>query len=293
MARIEANNLYKKYKSNNVLCGLDFICEDEIMFLAGKNGSGKTTFIRIATGMERADSGCVKLLSGSKKLSNQKVGAVFDSPCLYHNMTGKENLDILCTGHFDDKKYSDKILECLKIDNRFLSMKAEKYSFGQKHRLSVAIALIRKPTILFLDEPTIGLDPESWDYVRNGIMLNRSEQKGCVVITGQDYFELGSIADSILILSEGKSKYYGSIDEFVNKFPKMVKLTTNTNILPKSLAVLSPSCNSCGDLLYNYTFNGVEPEKIFSLIKDCDIVIKNISVEETSLKDAVLYIQNQ
>lgn len=293
MAKIEVAELHKKYKSNKVLCGLDFICEDEIMFLAGKNGSGKTTFIRIAVGMERADSGKVKLISDNgTKLSN-RIGAVFDSPCLYQNITGKENLKLLCTGYLDDKKYSKKILDCLKIDDRFLATKACKYSFGQQHRLSVAISLIRKPTILFLDEPTIGLDPESWSYVRDGIMLNRHEQKGCVIITGQDYYELGNLANSVLVLSEGKAKYCGSTENLIQKFPKKMKLTTKTQVLPKELMKFCSSCTPLENSLFDFTFNVTELDKLFGIIKQNDIIIQNLSVEEASLKDAVLQIQNQ
>jgi len=131
-------------------------------------------------------------------------------------MTCKQNINIFCTGYLDDKKHMQKVLDNLNIDSVLMRKNVDDCSFGQQHRVNVTIALIRKPTILFLDEPTIGLDPISWELIKDSIIQNKNEQGGCVVITGQDYHELGQMADKLLILRDGKSQYYGTVDDFVS-----------------------------------------------------------------------------
>lgn len=89
MTKLVANNVSKKFKSHQVLQGLSFNCEDEILFIAGKNGAGKTTFIRLALGMERLDKGEIHY-EGDKELSTSELrkGCVFDTPCLFMEMSG-------------------------------------------------------------------------------------------------------------------------------------------------------------------------------------------------------------
>ena len=216
MSSIIVNNLHKSFKSNHVLSGLSFECHNEIVFVAGLNGAGKTTLIRLALNLEFADKGTVSLINDYEKPLEDGIGVVFDTPCLYRKMTCKQNIGIFCTGYLDDKKHMQKVLDNLNIDSVLMRKNVDDCSFGQQHRVNVAIALIRKPTILFLDEPTIGLDPISWELIKDSIIQNKNEQGGCVVITGQDYHELGQMADKLLILRDGKSQYYGTVDDFVS-----------------------------------------------------------------------------
>lgn len=216
MTSISVKDLHKNFKDNKVLKGLSFECNNEILFIAGRNGTGKTTFIRIALGLEFANKGSVTLTENGQPISKEDIGVVFDTPCLYPNKTCKENISILCSGYTADKKHLHSVLEKLDINKQMLSKKAGRCSFGQQHRLSMAIALIRKPKILFLDEPAIGLDPISWELIKQCILQNNKEQKGCTVLTGQDYFELGNIADKLLVLKNGVGEYFGTVDGFIN-----------------------------------------------------------------------------
>ena len=230
MSAIVCENLYKQYRDKQVLNGFDFQCENSIMFLAGRNGAGKTTFIKIAFGMEKPDKGHVRFV---RDYSTKKhdIGVVFDTPCLYPHMSCQDNINIFCTGFLDDKAYVKTVLNNLHIDNELLHKSAGKCSFGQQHRISVAIALIRKPSFLFLDEPTIGLDPISWELVRNSIIKNKEEQNGCVVITGQDYFEMASFSNELVILDAGISKYTGSTKAFLESFPSELSVTMYAPII--------------------------------------------------------------
>ena len=288
MTKIIVNSIHKKFKSHQVLKGLSFTCEDEILFIAGKNGAGKTTFIRLALGMDSLDKGKINFENAENSTTkDMKIGSVFDTPCLFMEMSGQQNINIFCAGFLHDRAYIKQIKESLNIDDRFLKQKAGKYSFGQQHRLNVAIALIRKPQFLFLDEPTIGLDPDSWDLVKESVLLNQRRQKGCVIITGQDYFEMGKFANKLLVLDEGISKYFGTPEDFLNKFPKEIVLKTNTDSLPdfliKYIAKVEEDEN--GNFIYQLK-TGQQTDEIFALIKNSDMVITQLSITEINLKEA-------
>lgn len=285
MTSIICDNLYKKYKGKQVLNGFSFECNNEILFLAGKNGAGKTTFIRIALGMEKPDKGTVTLEGNSSKKGN--VGVVFDTPCLYPHMTCKENIDIFCTGFLHDKNHVNKILQNLQISNDLLHKHVGKCSFGQQHRICVAIALIRKPTFLFLDEPTIGLDPISWSLVRKSIIKNRDEQNGSVIITGQDYFEMASFSNKIVILDEGICKFAGPTKKLLDSFPSTIALTT-ADILPENVLNKCENIISNNDGTKTYCFSQtVDQDYLLKTINEYSIVVKDLKTYQLSLKEAV------
>ena len=286
MSTIICSNVSKSYKQKKVLNDLSFECKDEIAFIAGKNGAGKTTFIRIALGLESCDKGNVFLRSESDNNTISK-GVVFDTPSLYPGISCKRNIDILCTGFLKDKNFVEDTLNNLDINEEILHKKAEQCSFGQQHRVSVAIALIRKPQFLFLDEPTIGLDPLSWELVKTSIIKNRKKQNGCVIITGQDYFEMATFSDKLIILDEGKAKYEGKTSDFLKSFSNSLSLITHSE-LPISLhSKLSTTINLEGNLK-KYIFSELtDKNEILSLIQSNNIDVVNISTEQISLKDAV------
>lgn len=290
MTKLVANNVSKKFKSHQVLRGLSFNCEDEILFIAGKNGAGKTTFIRLALGMERLDKGEIHY-KGDKELSTSELrkGCVFDTPCLFMEMSGQENINIFCTGDLQDHTHINQILDSLNIDHRFLMQKAKTYSFGQQHRLNVAIALIRKPQVLFLDEPTVGLDPVSWELVKESIILNQQQQKGCVIITGQDFSEMEKMANKVLILDEGQNKYLGTPEELIRRFPKRILLKTKSASLPEDIKKHIVQVDADENENFSYLFSaGEQTDDVFIRIKNSAIEITHLSIIETNLKEAFM-----
>ncbi|MBQ2775494.1 MAG: ABC transporter ATP-binding protein [Clostridia bacterium] len=286
MAKIIFNDVYKKFGNKSVLNGLSFTCENEVLFLAGKNGAGKTTLIRSALKLEKIDRGDISYISNSDN-KTINTGAVFDTPCLYGQMTCEENINLFCTGFLKDKNHVKRILENLNIDRSLLKKLASKCSFGQQHRISVAIALIRKPTFLFLDEPTIGLDPISWKLVRESILRNKQEQNGCIIITGQDYFEMADFSEKLVILDEGVAKFSGKTQEFLKDFPYKVSLTIPSKLTEKvQFNVQQETKNNDGS--YTYVFgNDVKTEDVVLLTNANNIPIISLSTIETNLKDAV------
>lgn len=290
MSRIIAENVHKRFKDNQVLRGFSFCCENEIVFIAGRNGAGKTTFIRLALGMERPEEGTIELDRGGEA-AKEDVGVVFDTPFLYHQMTCKDNIEIFATGHLKDRAYVKEVLESLNIDDRMLRKKVGKCSFGQQHRVSVAIALIRRPRFLFLDELTVGLDPLSWELVRKSILRNKTERQGCTVITGQDYFELGGLADKLLVLDGGAAQYYGTVAGLIERYPKEIVLRTDNLPLPDKLRsyLVASELDADGYMVYRFKVEKDE-QKILKLIQQNVTIIKQLTTKESTLKDAVYAI---
>ncbi len=214
MGSIIVNNINKRYGKKIVLNKISFNADNEIVFLAGTNGAGKTTFLRIALNLEKADSGKV-IFKSDKETKKIEIGSVFDTSTLYTQYSGLKNIKLLCMEYYKNKENVNSILADLSLDEQLLKKKVEKYSFGQKHRLSLAIALIRKPQLMFLDEPTIGLDPISWQLIEKRILKSK-EEGCCFIITGQDYNAMKKISDKILVLCNGENLYYGSVAEFMS-----------------------------------------------------------------------------
>lgn len=215
MGAIIVKNINKKYGKKVVLRDVSFEANNEVVFLAGFNGAGKTTFLRIALNLEKADSGEVEMSSEFNQ-DKVEVGAVFDKTTLYPQYSGRKNIKIMCMEYLKEKDRVEGILDDLALDKELLKNKVSHYSFGQTHRLMLAIALIRKPEILFLDEPTIGLDPLSWQLIEKRILKSKEEDKCCFIITGQDYNAMKEISDKILVLQDGKNLFWGSMDKFMS-----------------------------------------------------------------------------
>lgn len=205
------------YGKTQILFGLSFHAKKgEITYLAGENGVGKTTWIKVATNLKKATSGQVTY--GGKRFSRvqDEFAIVFDIPAVYPKLTGYDNLKILYNvkGRAPDNA---SLLNELGFDSRMLRMKAGEYSLGQRHRFAIAAALLRKPKFLILDEPDIGLDPKSWTIVVEKLLDLKSQ--GCaIIITGQNFDSLEKISDHIVILSQGKAKYNGSIQALKKQY---------------------------------------------------------------------------
>ena len=179
MDAIKTSGLSKRYKDLTAVAPLDLtVRQGELFSLLGVNGAGKTTLIKMLSCLTRPTAGDAELL-GHSIVSDaagvkQVIGVSPQETAVAPNLTVKENLELMCGAHgFSHQKRSDKIAE---LSQQFaltpiLKKKAGKLSGGWQRRLSIAMALISEPRILFLDEPTLGLDvlarSDLWDVIRS------------------------------------------------------------------------------------------------------------------------------
>ncbi len=227
MNSIEISNLTKKYGDYTAVDHISFqVKKGSLIGFLGVNGAGKTTVINMLATLLRPDEGSVKIcgLELGKKDSEirKKIGIVYQQNCLDELLTVKENL--ICRGvlHGISKKEAkaqcEKMTKVLKLEE-ILKKKYKTLSGGQKRRCEIAAALMHAPEILFLDEPTTGLDPATRIDVWN-IVERLQKEEGMTVFLTTHYMEEAAKADDIIIIDHGKILTAGTPFELKQKYAK-------------------------------------------------------------------------
>jgi ABC-2 type transport system ATP-binding protein len=182
------------------------VAEGEILGFLGPNGAGKTTMVKMLTGQLLPDSGKATLLGMDVSKDVQKVqrqiGVCFEQSNLYEQMSAEENLKLFAS-LFGVKDFdAGALLKRVDLVGREKD-RVEGYSKGMKQRLMVARALVNRPKILFLDEPTDGLDPVSSENIRN-VILEERERGATVFLTTHDMFEADKLSDRVAFINKGQ-----------------------------------------------------------------------------------------
>lgn len=213
---ISIKNMSKNYKSVKALDSVNLdVKEGELFGLLGVNGAGKTTLIKILCGLTQKTAGEVFVDGLNLDQEINKIKEIVDiSPqetSVANNLTVKENLEFFADIYNNrDEQSFNQIINVFKL-NDVLNQRAKTLSGGYKRRLSIAIALISKPKILFLDEPTLGLDVfarrELWG------IINKLKKNITIVLTSHYLEEIENLCDRVAILSHGKLLKVGTINE--------------------------------------------------------------------------------
>lgn len=205
---LECINLCKSFGKKQILKNVSFsINEGDILAFIGPNGSGKTTTIKLILGLQKIDSGEV-LINGLDITKNfedaiRKVGAIVENPDSYMYLTGWQNLRLIADyyGNISDEDINE-LVKYVGLESR-INDKVNKYSLGMRQRLGIARALLNKPNILILDEPTNGLDPEGIKDLR--VLLKRLSSDGMgILISSHNLAELESFCNKVCIIDNGK-----------------------------------------------------------------------------------------
>ncbi|WP_243495756.1 ATP-binding cassette domain-containing protein [Priestia aryabhattai] len=203
MGNIKSDDIIFSYPRKDVLKSLSFNAQAfKITYLSGENGVGKTTWIKIATGRLKPLKGSVTFGGKSIDEVRNSLSVVLDEPPVYENLNGYDNLIALSGIRKLDKHFQAELLKTLKLDDVLMKTKTKGFSLGQRHRLAVAAALIRKPQYLILDEPTIGLDPFSWGLIKKQLQ-DMAKMGAAILLTGHDFHQISEIADNIVIVKDG------------------------------------------------------------------------------------------
>ena len=297
---LSVKNLNKNYKKNNqeipALKNLNLdVQQGEIFGLLGPNGAGKTTFINILAGTVIKSSGQVNVwgfdLDENPRQVKASIGIVPQEVNLDPFFNPKDTLE-LHAGLFGVKKkdrITDNILKLVSLDKQANSY-ARSLSGGMKRRLLMAKALVHQPRILFLDEPTAGVDVELrknlWDNVKS---LNK---QGLTIILTTHYLEEAEkMCNRIGILNNGNLVALDSTKNLLNKIQTkkvFLKLDKTTKIKDgdlKSLKILSIINN---EICFSYEKNQIKIDEIINLIKKDNIRILDISTEDGDLEDVFL-----
>jgi len=238
---VEVKNLKKSYGSKEAVKGISFkIKDDEILGLLGPNGSGKTTTIGMMLGLLKPSNG--EIIIDGKKIEDNRIEILkkinFISPYieLPKKLTVKQNLIVYGKLYSvsDIKKRIEYLSEKLRLGDLLNKITGE-LSSGQKNRVSLAKALINKPKILLLDEPTASLDPEIGDFVRTFLENYKKEKKISILLASHNMNEVTRLCKSTLMMKDGIIIDSGSPEELIRKHGRQnleevfLKLTRNKN----------------------------------------------------------------
>lgn len=219
MKLIEYNNVSKRIDKQQILDNISFdIYDNEIVGLIGPSGSGKTSIIKTLIGLSKTNTGHIVIFD--KKVPNFKIlsqiGYMPQEDGLYENLSGLDNLKFFMSMYYL-KIDIDKIMELAELVNlkQDLNKIVEKYSTGMKKRLSLIVALLTNPSILILDEPTVGIDPilrkEIWAF------FNDLKQQKKTLIISTHVMDEAMKCDRLLLIREGKLIEAGNPYELLEK----------------------------------------------------------------------------
>lgn len=206
---LKLNNVTKIYNGKKVVDNLSFMLfPGEIFGFIGPNGAGKSTTIKMICGLTSINSGSILIDGYSVDKSFVKairnVGAVVEYPQLYGYLSGKANLKLFAK--FYGKSAKQRIPNIIKIlgMSDFINKKTSTYSLGMKQRLGIAQALLNKPKLLILDEPTNGLDPNGIKDIRNLLINLAKREQMAIIISSHNLAELEQICNQVAIIRNGK-----------------------------------------------------------------------------------------
>ncbi|HDJ3078758.1 TPA: lantibiotic protection ABC transporter ATP-binding subunit [Staphylococcus aureus] len=207
MAKLVTENISKRFKNQDVLKHINITLENnEVYGLLGINGAGKTTLMKIICGILQQDSGEIKLDNRPMTRNDlHKVGSLIETPVTYNHLSAQDNLKIVCLNESVDFSEINSVLSLVNL-NVDKKKKVKDFSLGMKQRLGIAMALIKKPEILVLDEPSNGLDPYGIQELRELLKL-LTEQGTSIIISSHILSEIQVLADHIGIIHEGELKY--------------------------------------------------------------------------------------
>lgn len=217
---IEVRNLVKDYKKMRAVDDLSFdVRKGEILGLLGPNGSGKTTTMNCILSLLKFNSGSIKIFGKEMKPSEYdikaKIGVVFQEVAIFEELTVYENLDYFCGLYIKDKntrkQYIEDAIKLVGLEE-FKKFYPKQLSGGLLRRLNIACGIAHKPELIFLDEPTVAVDPQSRNNILDGIK-KLNEQGATIVYTTHYMEEVEIICDRVIILDKGKVIASGTCDE--------------------------------------------------------------------------------
>ena len=220
-AVIVIENVQKRFKRTHALKGVSFtVHRGECIGLLGPNGAGKTTLIEILEGIQKQDSGRISLLGRSwqvpaeAKELRSSIGISLQESHFIERLTVKEVLELFASFYSVDQARVDEVLQIVNLQEKSKEF-MKNLSGGQKQRLALGVAVLHKPQILFLDEPTTGLDPVARRSLWS-ILLELKKAGMTMVLTTHYMEEAAVLSDRIAILDQGRFIASGTLDELLD-----------------------------------------------------------------------------
>ncbi|MBQ9658822.1 MAG: ABC transporter ATP-binding protein [Clostridia bacterium] len=255
---IEVKNLVKEYKELKAIDNLTFeVHEGEILGLLGPNGSGKSTTMNCILSLLNFSKGTIKIFGKEMKPDSydlkSKIGVVFQDVSVFDELTVYENIDYFCGLYIKDKKtrkqYIEDAINLVGL-GEFKKFYPKKLSGGLLRRLNIACGIAHKPKLIFLDEPTVAVDPQSRNNILDGIKKLR-ENGATIVYTTHYMEEVEILCDRVIILDKGKVLAAGTTDELKELAKIEEKVTVEVNNLNSSYIEKIKQLENVDEVTYN------------------------------------------
>jgi ABC-2 type transport system ATP-binding protein len=299
---IEVMNLTKKYGELIAVNNVSFeVKEGEIFGLLGPNGAGKTTLISMLCTILRPNSGTAKVngfdIVKEEDKVRKSIGIVFQDSSLDNRLTGMENIELHASLYGvpknDRKKRIKEVLELVGLEDK-ASILVRNYSGGMKRRLEIARALIHYPKVLFLDEPTIGLDPQTrvniWEYI-----VKLAKRENITIFLTTHYMEEADfLCNRVAIIDEGKIIAIDSPENLKRKIGGDALIIEadekeKTKQVVSKLSFVKKVSEVDGKIYVNIENSEENLPSVFEALRSNNIKIKSISVRKPSLNDVFIH----
>lgn len=286
---LKCENLYKSFGKKTILNNVSLeINSKDILGFIGPNGAGKTTTIKLILGLQSITRGKVEIngFDIEKQFTKaiEQVGAIVENPDLYMYLSGYENLKLISNLYKGiDENRIQEVIKLVKLENR-IKDKVSKYSLGMRQRLGIAQAILHKPALLILDEPTNGLDPEGTKEMRELLLDLADKENMAILISSHNLAELDNLCNKICIIKNGEiieTSNIADIKKEANTSYNIFEVKDTTKIkeiIPNSIIINK-----------NEFKLDIQKEEIPNIVKKLveeDILIYEIKREEKSLEDA-------
>ena len=288
-AILKCENLNKDFGKKQILKDVSLeVYEGDILGFIGPNGAGKTTTIKLILGLQNITRGKV-LINGydiekqfSKAIEN--VGAIVENPDLYMYLSGYENLKLAANLYKEiDKKRINEVLKLVGLEKR-ANEKVSKYSLGMRQRLGIAQAILHKPSLLILDEPTNGLDPEGIKEMRELLLNLAKNEKMAILISSHNLAELDTLCNKVSIIKNGKVIETSDIS-IIKKETDMEYKIFEVNDTKKIKDLIS-SIEIINETKFKLNVKKQDIPYIVNKLVENKVLIYGIMEEEKSLEDA-------
>ncbi|MBD7911561.1 MULTISPECIES: ABC transporter ATP-binding protein [Clostridium] len=300
MKMLEIKKIYKDYDNQVAVDGINLtINKGQIYGILGPNGAGKSTLIKMICGLIRKTSGEVIYEESTNKIRKWKenIGIVPQDFALYWDLTAEENISFFCSLYgFRGKELKERTKKTLEFVGLLdvKDKKASEFSGGMKRRLNIGCAIAHSPKLIIMDEPTVGIDPQSRNHILQSVLKLREE--GATVIYTSHYMqEVDDICDKIAIIDKGHVIAEGTSDELKNLVGEMnifnLSVTKKVNGLEEKLKEIT-GVEKVTFLENEYKISTLKSNNLISnivtTVAESGGDIKNIASEEPSLEAVFL-----
>lgn len=299
---ISVKNLTKKYKNLTAIDNLSFdVHEGEILGLLGPNGSGKSTTINCLLSLLNFEQGTIKIFDKEMTPESydikRNIGVIFQEVAVFEELTVYENIDYFCGLYITDKKqraeYIEDAIKLVGLDE-FKKFYPKQLSGGLLRRLNIACGIAHKPKLIFLDEPTVAVDPQSRNNILDGIKKLRDE--GATILYTTHYMEeVELLCDRIIILDKGKIIAQGTTEELKDLAKIEEKITvevenisTETIDKIKEFKTVEEVTLNKNILLVTYKKGNNNLRKLIDFLEENKVTYNKIFSERPTLNDVFL-----